>query len=258
MPAVSEVTAANHQEFQEPGDSNEVVVIAYLTSPTEPPADIFITLAENHRDLGYAFGLTTDNDAIDAAGVTPPAIVAYRSFDDPMTEYPLPASGATAAELEDWISELSIPLIDEISSENYAAYSASAKPLAYLVLDPSDERKAAHIESMRPIAQKYKSEINFAWMDAVEFGDHAGALEFAEHAECREVTSESAEGWVQHFLKGELPEAKSAPIPETQDELVFTLVAKQFDEVVFDDSRDVFLELYTTQCACHMVFSPPC
>ncbi|KAF9487237.1 protein disulfide isomerase [Pleurotus eryngii] len=248
LPAVSEVTAENHQQFQEQaGDSTKVVVIAYLTSPTEAPADTFIALAENHRDHNYVFGLTTDNDSIDAAGVTPPAIVAYRSFDDPMTEYPLPVSDATAAELEEWISDLSMPLIDEISAENYATYTNSPKPLAYLFLDPSDERKDAHIESMRPIAQKYKSEINFAWMDAVGFGDHAGALDF-EDVECREVTSESAEDWLQQLLKGELPEPKSAPIPEAQDELVFTLVAKQFDEIVFDDSRDVFLELYTTQC----------
>ncbi|KAF7422221.1 protein disulfide-isomerase precursor [Pleurotus ostreatus] len=250
LPAVSEVTAANHQEFQEQaGDSTKVVVIAYLTSPTEAPADTFIAVADNHRDHNYVFGLTTDNDAIDAAGVTPPAIVAYRSFDDPMTEYPLPVSDATAAELKEWISDLSIPLIDELRAENYATYTNSPKPLAYLFLNPSDERKDAHIESMRPIAQKYKSEINFAWMDAVPvgFGDHAGALDF-EHAECREVTSESAEDWLQQLLEGELPEPKSAPIPETQDGLVFTLVAKQFDEVVFDDSKDVFLALYTTQC----------
>ncbi|KDQ26194.1 hypothetical protein PLEOSDRAFT_160780 [Pleurotus ostreatus PC15] len=251
LPAVSKVTAENHQEFQEQaGDSTKVVVIAYLTSPTEAPADAFIAVAESHRGRNHVFGLTTDSDAIHAAGVTPPAIVAYRSFDDPMTEYPLPVSGATAAELEEWISDLSTPLINELSAENYATYANSPKPLAYLFLNPSDERKDAHIESMRPIAQKYKSELNFAWMDAVPvgFGDHTGALDF-EHAECREfVTSASAEGWLQQLLEGGLPEPKSAPIPETQEELVFTLVARQFDEVVFDDAKDVFLELYTTQC----------
>ena len=44
------------------------------------------------------------------------------------------------------------------------------------------------------------------------------------------------------------PELKSEPIPESQDEPVLVLVGKQFDEVVFDDSKDVFLELYASWC----------
>ena len=41
-----------------------------------------------------------------------------------------------------------------------------------------------------------------------------------------------------------MPKLKSQPIPETQDESVFTLVCDQFDEVVFDNSKDVFIEFY--------------
>jgi len=49
------------------------------------------------------------------------------------------------------------------------------------------------------------------------------------------------------FHAGKLePQLKSQPIPETQDESVFNLVGKQFDEIVFDDSKDVFVEFYAT------------
>ncbi|KAF9244476.1 thioredoxin-like protein [Melanogaster broomeanus] len=41
-----------------------------------------------------------------------------------------------------------------------------------------------------------------------------------------------------------LPKLKSQPIPETQDESVFNLVGEEFEEVVFDDSKDVFVEFY--------------
>ncbi|EEB87466.1 hypothetical protein MPER_15173, partial [Moniliophthora perniciosa FA553] len=40
----------------------------------------------------------------------------------------------------------------------------------------------------------------------------------------------------------------SERIPEKQDEPVFVLVGKQFEEVVFDDSKDVFVELSATWC----------
>lgn len=228
--------------------------------------DAFSAVAKKLRDSSYLFGLSTDNDAIAAAGVTPPAIVAYRSFDDPKTPCPLPVSGATAAELEEWIYDLSVPLIDEISAENYHRYAISPKYLAYLFLDPSDTRKEARLEAMRPIARKFKSKVNFVWIDALEFRDHARALNLKDAKwpafviqdfgrqrrkypldQSVDVTPESVEDWVQQLLEGQLdPPPKSAPIPETQDGPVVTLVGKQFDEIVFDDSKDVFLELYTT------------
>lgn len=271
LPAVSEVTAANHEEFQNACHNSKVVTMAYLASPTADPAAEFSAVAEKHRDRSlYLFGLTTDEDAISAAGVTPPAIVAYRSFDKPNTIYPnLPMSGVTVAELEEWISNLSVPVIDEISAENYATYTTSLKPLAYLFLNPSSSDKEAYIEAIRHVAKKYKPQVNFVWIDAVKFVTHAKALGLGgikwpafviqdlgrQHRaypldESMDITSETVGDWLQQFLDGKLePALRSAPIPETQREPVFTVVGKQFDEIVLDDSKDVFLEFYTTWCA---------
>ncbi|KAF8655219.1 hypothetical protein AX16_003126 [Volvariella volvacea WC 439] len=263
LPAVSEVTAANHEEFKK---ADKLVVLAYLSSPTDAPAPEFSATAEQHRD-DYLFGLTTDKEAIEAAGVTPPAIVAYRSFDEPQSEFPFPASSLTTQELTDWVKELAIPVIDEVSGENYAIYAQSAKPLAYLFLDPTEANRDEYIEAIRPIAKKYKSKVNFVWIDAIRFGDHARALNLQETKwpsfviqdlvlqlkypldQSEEYTPEAAADWVARYLDGKLePSLKSAPIPETQDEGVFTLVGKQFEEVVFDDSKDVFVEFYATWC----------
>jgi protein disulfide-isomerase A1 len=163
LPAVSEVTSANHDEFQK---ADKIVAIAYLASPTDAPAPEFSKTAEAHRD-DYLFGITTDEEVIKAAGVTPPAIVVYRSFDEPKSEYPYPSSSATLKDLEEWIKELAIPVLDEVNGENYAIYAQSSKPLAYLFIDPSHEDKDKHLATLRPVAQKYKSKINFVWIDAI-------------------------------------------------------------------------------------------
>ncbi|KIK06669.1 hypothetical protein K443DRAFT_673954 [Laccaria amethystina LaAM-08-1] len=263
LPAVSEVSSSNHAEFQK---ADKVVAIAYLTSTTDAPAPEFSIAAEAHRD-DYLFGISTDKDAIAAAGVTPPAIVVYRSFDEPKSEYPYPISSVTSKDLEDWIQELSIPVIDEVSSDNYAIYAGSGKPLAYLFLDPTSDAKDAHIAAIRPVAQKYKSKINFVWIDALKFGDHAKALNLLEskwpafvvqnlekqlkypYDQTQEVTPHGTADWVEQYLAGKLqPELKSAPIPETQDDSTYTLVGKNFDEVVFDDKKDVFIEFYASWC----------
>jgi len=263
LPAVSEVTKANLEEFQK---ADKIVAIAYLSSTTDAPAPEFSATAESHRD-DYLFGLSTDKEAAEAAGVTPPAIVVYRAFDEPKSEYPYPISSLTKKDFEEWVKELSIPVIDEVSGENYATYAASPKPLAYLFIDPTAEDKEAQIAAIKPVAAKYKSKVNFVWIDAVKFGDHARALNLMEvkwpafviqnlekqlkypYAQSKEVTADGVADWVEKYIAGKIePELKSQVIPPTQNDPVYNVVGKSFDDVVYDDSKDVFIEFYASWC----------
>ncbi|KXN89629.1 Protein disulfide-isomerase [Leucoagaricus sp. SymC.cos] len=263
LPAVSEVTSENHEEFQK---ADKVVVVAYLPSGASEPAPVFSAAAEKHRD-DFLFGLSTDKAAAEAAGVTPPALVVYRSFDEPSSEYPYPVSDLKVDDISEWVKELAIPIIDEVSGENYAIYANSPKPLAYLFVDPTSEDKDKHIEAIRPIAKKFKPKMNFVYIDAIKFGDHGRALNLLESKwpsfvvqdlatqlkypldQSKEFTPELASEWAEQYLAGKLePSLKSEPIPESQDENVYTVVGKTFEEVVLDDSKDVFIEFYATWC----------
>ncbi|ESK96047.1 protein disulfide isomerase [Moniliophthora roreri MCA 2997] len=263
LPAVSEVKGDNFEEFKK---ADKIVAIAYVSSASDAPAPAFSATAEKHRD-DFLFGLSTDKDLIAAEGVTPPAIVVYRSFDAPKTVYPYPIADAQVSDIEEWVQDLSIPIIDEVNAENYGIYAQSSKPLAYLFLDPTAADKDEHIAKIKPVAEAFKSKMNFVWIDAIKFGDHAKALNLAEAKwpsfvvqdlekqlkypfdQSKDVTTDGARAWVEAYLAGELqPELKSEPIPEKQDEPVFVLVGKQFEEVVFDDSKDVFIEFYASWC----------
>lgn len=263
LPAVSEVTKENFDEFKK---ADKLVAVAFLPSSTDSPAPEFSATANKHRD-DYLFGLSTDAEVAAAADVTPPAIVVFRSFDEPKTLYPYPISSAQVADLESWIGDLSVPLLDEVGAENYQAYASSAKPLAYLFVDPTDEKHDEYIKSLKPVAAKYKGKVNFVWIDAIKYADHARALNLAEakwpafviqdlekqlkypYDQHKEWTAEVSDEQVELFLENKLePELKSQPIPEVQDEPVFDLVGKQFDEIVFDEQRDVFVEFYASWC----------
>lgn len=267
LPAVSQVIAANLVDFQ---NADKIVAIAYLTSENDTPAAEFSATAQKHRD-SYLFGLSTDPEAIAAAGVTPPAIVVYRNFDEHKTEYPYPVSSATVQDVEGWIQELSIPLLGEVNGDTYAIYATSTKPLAYLFVDPADENSQSFIDSLKPVASLYHGKVNFVWIDATKFGDHAKALNLAEpkwpsfvvqdlqkqlkypYDQDKAIDPEAISAMVADYIDGKLlPKLKSQPIPETQDESVFTLVGQQFEEAVFDDSKDVFVEFYATW---YVVFS---
>nr|BAH80467.1 putative protein disulfide isomerase [Lentinula edodes] len=263
LPAVTELTLSNIEEFKA---ADKFVAVAYVSSTTDAPAVAFNQVAETHRD-DFLFGLSTDPDVIAAEAVTPPAVVVYRSFDEPRVVYPYPILDAKPEDFEEWMADLSIPVIDEVSSDNYAVYASSTKPLAYVFLDPTAENKEEIIASVRPVAEEYKSKVNFVWIDAIKFGDHAKALNLQEPKwpsfviqdlekqlkypldQSKEVSTESVKDWTKQFVSGELkPELKSQPIPEVQDESVYNLVGKEFEEVVFDDSKDVFVEFYASWC----------
>lgn len=262
LPPVAEVTAENHLEFQK---ADKLVLVAYLSSSTEAPGPEFTKAAEGHRD-DYLFGYTSDPEAIEEAGVTPPALVLYRRFDEPRIDYTSQAETATADEIIKFVKENSIPLIDEVSAENYQTYLQSGLPLAYLFLDPT-ESKDDLIGTLGPIASKYKGKVNFVWIDAIKFGDHAKALNLPEAkwpsfviqdltkqlkfplSQVETYTPEAVDAWCEKYVDGQLePALKSEPIPATQDEPVYTVVGKNFEEVVFDDSKDVFVEFYAPWC----------
>lgn len=225
---------------------------------------MFQATAESHRD-DYLFGQSTDAAVIELAGVSTPAIVLYRAFDDPVSVYPHPVASASVETIEDWIAELSIPVIAEVAAENYMSYAQSGKPLAYLFIDPTSENKDKHIEQVRTVALEHKSKINFVWIDAIKFGDHAKALNLPESVwpsfviqdlgnqlkfpvnQETEITTAVVKDWVESFIAGTLePTLKSQPVPETQDEAVFTLVGKEFDEVVSHSDKHIFVEFYAT------------
>ncbi|KAJ2891777.1 protein disulfide-isomerase precursor, partial [Coemansia aciculifera] len=65
----------------------------------------------------------------------------------------------------------------------------------------------------------------------------------------KELTETSVQDFVKDFAAGNIkPSYKSAAIPESNDGNVFVMVTDQFNEVVFDKTKDVLLEFYAPWC----------
>lgn len=246
--------------------ADRVVAILYATS-TDGPAAIFSQAAEKHRD-DYLFGQVSDAEAIEAAGVKAPALIVYKQFDEAKVEYPASSlSTLTVEGFSDWLKSVGTPLLDEVSGDNYGFYADSGLPLAYLFLDPADAAKDSLIESYKPLAKKFKGKVNFVWIDAAKFAEHGKAMNLHElkwpafvvqdmtkqlkypHSQTEPLSPGSAEKLVDQYLDGKLqPSLKSEPIPASQDEPVFVLVTDEFDKVINDDDKDIFIEFYAPWC----------
>jgi protein disulfide-isomerase A1 len=239
-----------------------MVLVAFLDDETSAIAVAFKSTADEHRD-DYLFGLSTDAETLKAAGVTAPAIVLYRSFDEPEVKFAKSVSEATSEQIVEFLNDNKVPLLDEVSQDNYIVYAQSGLPLAYLFVDPEDSKREQYLADVRPIAQKYKGKINFVSIDAVKFVDHGKALNLNSEkypafvvqdlekqlkyplSQDKELTASAISDWVDQFVAGKLePILKSEPVPETQEGPVTVIVGKSFDNEVFDDKKDVFVEFY--------------
>lgn len=173
LPAISTVAAGNFSDFK---GADRVVTVAFLSEDDSANLASFTTVAEKNRD-DFLFGLSRDPEVAKTAGVTPPAVVLYRKFDEPEIKFD---KSFEPAGLEAFIKAESIPLIDEIGPENFAAYAESGLPLAYYFTEPDAADKESALEALKPLAKEHKGKVNFVWIDAVKFAQHAKGLNLQE------------------------------------------------------------------------------
>jgi protein disulfide-isomerase A1 len=259
LPAVSEVTAESLSDFKE---TDKVVLVAYLDASDKESTEVFTKTAEKLRD-SYPFGSSTDAALAEAEGVKVPAIVLYKTFDEGKATF---SEKFDAEAIEKFAKTASTPLVGEVGPETYSDYMSAGLPLAYIFAETAEEREELS-KTLKPLAEDYRGKINFATIDAKQFGAHAGNLnlpsdKFPSFAIQETVKNQkfpfdtekkielaSIKKFVDDFAAGKVePSIKSEPIPETQEGPVTVVVAKSYEDIVLDDTKDVLIEFYAPWC----------
>jgi protein disulfide-isomerase A1 len=259
LPAVSTLSKDTLEDFK---TADKVVLVAYFEADDKTSNATFTTVAEKLRD-NFLFGATNDAEVAKAEGVTFPAVVLYKSFDEGKT---IMTEAFDAEDIEKFANTASIPLIGEVGPETYAGYMATGIPLAYIFAETSEERDSIS-KTLKSIAEEHRGKVSFATIDAKQFGAHAGNLnlkadKFPAFAiqdtvnnkkypfdQDTEITAEAIAKFVSEFVEGKVePSIKSEPIPETQEGPVQIVVAKNYDNIVLDDTKDVLIEFYAPWC----------
>ncbi|KAF5516927.1 Protein disulfide-isomerase [Colletotrichum siamense] len=259
LPAVSILTKDTLDEFK---TADKVVLVAYIDASDKASNETFTKVAEKHRDT-YLFGGVNDAAVAEAEGVKAPAIVLYKSFDEGKATF---TEKFDAEAIESFAQTAATPLIGEVGPETYSGYMSAGIPLAYIFAETPEEREELGKE-LKPIAEKYRGKINFATIDAKAFGAHAGNLnlktdKFPSFAiqetvknqkfpfdQDKKITHDDIAKFVEEFSSGKVePSIKSEPVPESQDGPVTIVVAKNYEDVVLDDKKDVLIEFYAPWC----------
>ncbi|TVY78158.1 Protein disulfide-isomerase [Lachnellula suecica] len=259
LPAVSLLTKDTLEDFK---TQDKVVVVAYFEADDKASNTTFSTVAEKLRD-NYLFGASSDAALAKAEDVSVPSVVLYKSFDEGKSVF---TQTFDVEAIEKFAKTASIPLIGEVGPETYADYMAAGIPLAYIFAETPEERETLSA-SFKSIAEKHRGAISFATIDAKSFGAHAGNLnlkadQFPAFAiqdtvnnkkypfdQEAELTEAAISKFVEEFVAGDVePSIKSEPIPEKQEGPVQIIVAKNYDDIVLDDTKDVLVEFYAPWC----------
>ncbi|KAG9248861.1 thioredoxin-like domain-containing protein [Calycina marina] len=267
LPAVSLLTKETIEDFK---TADKVVLVGYFAADDKTSNAIYTTVAEKLRD-SYLFGASSDADLAKAEGVSFPSVALYKSFDEGKSVF---AETLSADAIEQFAKTASIPLIGEVGPETYAGYMATGMPLAYIFAETEEER-ASIAATLKPIAEKHRAAVSFATIDAKAFGAHAGNLNLKADQwpafaiqdtvnnkkfpfdQDTAITEESISKFLDEFIAGKVePSIKSEPIPEKQEGPVQIIVAKNYDDIVMDDAKDVLVEFYAPWCGHCKALSP--
>jgi protein disulfide-isomerase A1 len=166
--------------------------------------------------------------------------------------------------INEFVKVNSTPLMADIGPENYASYSDSGIPLAYLFIGNEEHREDVG-RLVEVVAKEFKGKINFVYIDGNKFGGHAGNLNLKQtwpafaiqrpqqnlkfpYDQSQPITTEGIRAFVQDFLDGKInPSLKSEEIPATQTGPVTVVVGKQYHEIV-NQPKDVLIEFYAPWC----------
>lgn len=267
LPTVSELNKAEHDRFLS-REREEVVIMGYLDSSDSSKKEMLQAAAEKlHED--FPIGITSDASAAKAAGVSAPALVLYKPDGEGKVVFD---KSWDVDAIKNFAKTGYAPLIGETGAETWRKYiSGSDGPTAFLFHKSDADRKRLLTE-LRPVAKRHQGALNFATAEIPDFQGFAAylhlrtepaddafpALAIYDGASKKKypfdngksaLTDKNVAGFVQSFLDGRLePTVRSQAVPAEYEGPVSIVVAKKWDEVVMDASRDVLLYYHREDC----------
>jgi protein disulfide-isomerase A1 len=250
-------TVDSSEALQKLIDEEDIVIAGFFAS--EDAAGAFVDAAKALR-MDYTFALVSDADATAAEEASEGDVIMYKNFDDP--KIVKPADG----DIADWARAESFPLVGEIGPENFQKYVDRALPLVWIFVDFDATETVDVLATANKVAADFKGQLSFVKLDGVRWKDHAKNFGLTsstpgiviENREKKQnfvldeeagITAETLHAHCTGFVEGTLPiTVKSEDPPENNDGPVTVVVGTTYEDIVMDDSKDVFVEFYAPWC----------
>jgi len=255
-------------------ESQDVVVVGFFKDLTTDGAVAFKEVASAMDE--FPFGETSSEEVFKEFGVEKDTVVLFKKFDEGRVNLD---EDLTGTNIDAFIKGNALPLVVEFNHETaQKIFGGDIKSHLLIFLDKTTDFFAKAAEVARTVAKEFKGKVLFVTIDTND-EDHGRILEFfgmtkdevpsmrlihlaedmAKYKPAStEVSEENVRGFVQDYLDGKLKvHLLSQDLPEDWDATpVKTLVASNFDDVVFNKDKDVLVEFYAPWCGHCKQLSP--
>lgn len=246
----------------------EEAAVVYFGEESSDAYKAFQKAAEKHRET-FRFAETDSEEVLDKYNHknTVAILQSKRYTQSPLEKAEVVFQGADA-NLGTWIENNILPLVGELHDDNKNVYHGRDKPLlkVYSEIDWKLNPKGANylLNRIRKVAKDFEDKFSFVVASKsknqkeVDDSGVKGDTPFLIHEvqkghkypATETFSPEALKALIEDYLANKLePYIKSEPTPEKQDEDgPVVVVAKTFDQIVMDPTKDVLLEVYAPWC----------
>nr|XP_034960142.1 protein disulfide-isomerase [Zootoca vivipara] len=247
-------------------ESSEVAVIGFFKDAESDAAKQFLLAAESIDDI--PFGISSNSDVFAKYQLSKDGVALFKKFDEGRNNY---EGEITKENLLNFIKSNQLPLVIEFTEQTAPKiFGGEIKTHILLFLPKSVTDYQGKLDNFKKAAESFKGKILFIFIDS-DHGDNQRILEFfgLKKEECpairlitleeemtkykpdsEELTPENIRDFCNKFLEGKVkPHLMSQDVSDDWDKQpVKVLVGKNFEEVAFDENKNVFVEFYAPWC----------
>lgn len=266
-------SSATHLDDEESAqaliEAQDVVVIGFFQDLKDEAVATFLALAQDALDV--TFGLTDQLQLFQKFGLTKDTVVLFKKFDEGRADFPVDEElGLDQDDLSRFLLTHSMHLVTEFNSQTSPKIFA-ARILNHLLL-LINQTLTSHQELLtgfREAAPPFRGQVLFVVVDVGANNNHvlqyfglkaeeAPTLRFInmettkkyKPADSGPITAASVTAFCDSVLSGKVkPYLLSQEVPPDWDQHpVKTLVGKNFEQVAFDETKNVFVKFYAPWC----------
>jgi len=265
-PACKEITKVG--ELKEILEKEQALVVGFFNDLKGEKAKIMEGVASGYDDVN--FYLVSSPDVMKEYKQKDGSVLVLKTFDEKEATF---SDSLTKENLLTFVRRATTPLVTEFNQENAAKIFSSDIVKHFLLLSSKgDKEHESRIKDLTIVSKKNRERMIFVHLDCSD-AEHENVLEFfgitkeqcptyvifemetsAKYLQTedkfQDLSVSAMGGFINDYFDGTLSKnVKSAELPDDWNTTpVKTLVATNFNEVVMDKTKDVFVEFYAPWC----------